>query len=470
MSNNILKSTTSVTMPWEEAATVSKTVVVDSRQRNCAKFPSPSKYRINLGDTFKNINAIELKGAIIPKSSYNVHSSNNKIDFSIGDQVASIKILNGGAGYTSVPNVIIATPLNAGLNATATAYISVHGVITNIQITFSGSGYIPSRPPPVIIDPPQNKKQAVYPVVIANVGTCYNAALRVGEYEIGGNPTEPTTSTPTNLLLEIQDAMNHQVNGGNYVPNSTSPFAVRLVSQYPLLGAEIGTPESFNTNSCKFNRIQIVNVNSDTWELLWCTGKNNIETSAGILGFNTVDSGIGISVVPVMFGADVIIPGGTAIRGYFDYNLNNDPDYVILSIGAGERNLDRIKSLDGGIDDRFCVLLFDNNNPETLHDITSLTPGGTVDVGGIDYLQGPIGRGTFWRTPGAVKPLKAGDFDGAKKISFKPPLGKLSSLSISFTKFGYRPGSSPQYYNMEGREHLLLFELSATDNRSQMKD
>ncbi len=209
---------------------------------------------------------------------------------------------------------------------------------------------------------------------------------------------------------------------------------------------------------------------SETWEFLWCSGQNEIETAAGILGFNTVDTGIGTSVSEISNFGGIIIPGGTAIRAQFDYNLNNDPDYVILSIGAGNQNLDRIKSLDDGLDDRFCVLLFDNNNPETLHDMSASSPSDIVAVSGIDYLQGPSGKGTFWRPPGGVKPIKAGDFDGPKKLSFKPPLGKLSNMTIAFTKFGYNPSSPIQYYNMEGREHLLLFEISATDNRSQMKD
>ena len=65
--------------------------------------------------------------------------------------------------------------------------------------------------------------------------------------------------------------------------------------------------------------------------------------------------------------------------------------------------------------------------------------------------------------------MKGTDFD-SKKLSFKPPMGKVNSLTIMFTKFGFRSGGVPQFYNMEGREHLLLFELTATDNRSQMKD
>jgi hypothetical protein len=237
------------------------------------------------------------------------------------------------------------------------------------------------------------------------------------------------------------------------------------VSQYPELGAIPGTPQAYETNACQFNRIQVVNVNSAVWQFLFCSGPNEIECAASILGFNTVDSEIGKAVGAVTSPGGVVTPLGTAIRGKFDYNLTNDPDYVVLTILTGDKNVDRITSFDDGLDHKFCVLLFDNNTPETLHDLS----GNTFDSNGSQYLQGPVGKGSFWRPTVSTKPSKGSDYD-IKKITFKPPISKLSTLTIMFTKYGYKPGTSPQFYNMEGREHLLLFELSSTDNRSQMKD
>jgi hypothetical protein len=49
--------------------------------------------------------------------------------------------------------------------------------------------------------------------------------------------------------------MNFAVNGTPYDPNSTNPFEVRLVSQYPRLDADPGTPEASETNASEFNRI-----------------------------------------------------------------------------------------------------------------------------------------------------------------------------------------------------------------------
>ena len=55
--------------------------VVDSRQRDCKLYPTPSNYRIPVDQIYKNITSIELKGAVLPKTAYGVHDSNNVIDF-----------------------------------------------------------------------------------------------------------------------------------------------------------------------------------------------------------------------------------------------------------------------------------------------------------------------------------------------------------------------------------------------------
>jgi len=465
---SIYKATDKATLPFQEVYNVTKSLVVDSRQRNCARFKTPSFYTLDLEHTFKNVTSLELKGAIFPKASYNIHSSNNKIDFAVGDFIARFYILYGGGGYTSAPTVTISAPLVVGgTNATATAVISSFGVVTNIILGTAGSGYIASTPPFVMFSPPNNAMQARQPKVLAIVGNRYTASLRIGEYEIGGNPIPPAV-LPSNILLEIQNSMNYVVNGGAYDPASTGPFAVRLVSQYPLLTAVSGTPEASDTNACLFNRIQVINTNSSSWEFLWNTGPNRIISAASVFGFNTNDSGIGIPIAGVTTMAGVLIPAGTAIRGSFDYNLKNDPDYVIMSVQLNNKRMDRLKSPDDGLDDTFAVLFFDNNNPETLHDLGASPTGSVITVGGVQYLQGGTGKGNFWRDAGAIKAIKGYDFD-TKRLSFKPPIGSVNNISVQFTKFGYKPGGAPLFYCTD-REHVLLFEISANDQRSAQRE
>src|SRR6185369_15055165 len=102
---NVYKDTQNARMPWTDPAPIAKTIIVDSRQRNCERYKSPAAYTLELDNVFKNVISIELKGAILPKSNYNIHSGNNKIDFAIGDFVSSFEILDRGAGYTVAPTV-----------------------------------------------------------------------------------------------------------------------------------------------------------------------------------------------------------------------------------------------------------------------------------------------------------------------------------------------------------------------------
>lgn len=466
-----LRSSFQAQHPSKQVYNVSKSVVIDSRQRNTNRYKYPNFYKLELGDVFKNISAVELKGIIIPKSSYNIHTSNNKIDFVIGDKVSSFKIIDGGSGYTTAPNITLSSPtLSGGTQATATSVINSSGVITNIILGLSGSGYEPSKPPIVFIDSPTGtgRKQAK---IVSVVGKHYTAELRVGEYSIGGNPIPPSTS-PSDLLLEIQNSMNYIVNntvsGTTYDTASTSPFVVRVVSQYPELGATAGTPEAADSNACKFNRIQITKVpngadpnDSQIWEILWGTGVNRLSSAHSVIGFNMVDTGVGITTGSINTGGGELIPAGDTIRALYDYNLKNDPDFVIMSLELGNENMDRISSLDDGLNDQFATIVFDANSPETLHDLSSGTGGSITNVGGIDYLEGPTGKGTFYREPGNLKSIKGADMD-LKKYVFKPAKAKVSSMMIKFTKFGYTPGSLPRPYDFMGREHTLLLELTAT--------
>ena len=431
--------------------------VVDSRQRDCKVYPSPSRYRIPIDQVYKNITSIELKGCILPKTSYNVHSSNNVIDFNIGDTVTRIDVKDGGSGYTVAPNVRISDPV-AGVTATATATI-VGTAVTSITIGVAGSGYNSSGPPFVFIDPPP--PGGAQATAVAIVGTRYQTKLRKGNYIIGGNNVPGTSVIPTGLLLEIQNAMNFAVNGGAYNPASISPFAVRLVSQYPELGAAAGTPEAAATNACPYNRIQITNVNSDPWEILWCSGKGSKNNARRLMGFNWMDDTIPTATPAINAGAGDIIPAGTTYRADFDFDLLDYPDYAILSFWAvADESFERIQSVSGdGLNRAFATMVFDANNPDNLLDLDGTT---NTDVGGIDYLEGEITRGDFYRPPGTTKALKGFDFD-QKYLEFSPAIGKLSYLNINFTKFGTQSGDLPNFYDFGGRDHLLIFEFSASD-------
>jgi hypothetical protein len=449
--------TTAATHP-SSTITIGKHIfVVDSRQRDCKLYPSPSYYRIDMGDTFKNISSIELKGCILPKSSYNIHSSNKYIDFVIGNSVTLITITNGGSGYTVAPTVTISSP-TSGTTATANATINTRGEVSSIAIVVAGSGYSASKPPLISISAPPYSTYSKTATAVATIGTLYTATLREGNYTLGGNPTPGTTTIPTGLLLELQNAMNYAVNGGAYNPASVSPFVVRAVSQYPDLYATAGTPQAFDTNACPFNRIQITNVLSSPWEILWCSGPNSTRNMRRVTGFEWMDSTRYVSTPAVNAGAGNLIPAGTTYRGSFDYDLIDDPNYAIMSFWAvSDESFERIQSKPvGGLNRAFATLVYDANLPENLMDL-----GGTSEsISSTKYLLGSLGKGAFWLPQGTTKPLKGFDFD-QKYLSFTPPLGKLSQLNIMFSKYGQKPGGEDELYDFQGRDHLLVFEFTS---------
>ena len=74
--------------------------------------------------------------------------------------ITSIKISDGGVGYSTNPSIIIQNPVGYGFTvgigttALATSSISVGGTVSAVNITNPGSGYTSSNPPLVIIESP----------------------------------------------------------------------------------------------------------------------------------------------------------------------------------------------------------------------------------------------------------------------------------------------------------------------------
>ncbi len=449
------------THPSEKIYVPENIIIIDSRQRDLTKYPSPSEYTVNLGDMYKNITEIELKGSVIPKTAYNIHNSNNKIDFNIGSTITSIIINKPGYGYSISPTVTIAAPYGPNpVQATATASIT-DGTLTSIFITNAGSGYYSGNPPQIYISPPPGS--SISPVVEAIVGTRYLATLRPGQYTIGGNPTAMTSKAGSGLIKEIQDSMNYAVNGGAYVSGSISPFQVRLVSQYPTLNPTVNSPEANTTNACLFNRIQITNVeNSGTefWELLFATGAHAKMSMSSVMGFPSVNTVNPVATVAVTDVTDA----GMSLRAAYDYNLQDDPKYVILTITSGNTDasfkFDRQNCANHSIDKTFASLVFDANSPNVIIDTS-----GTVN--GDGYLVGPVTKGPFWYPSGILKPVRGFDYD-QKILQLANANGRIERLTIKFTQFSPE-GYPTELYDFCNQNHQLIFSVKATDNQSGKK-
>lgn len=447
---------TRITHPSNKITSIERTFIVDSRERNTALYPYPSHYRINMPTDYKNVSAIELKGGVIPRSSYNLHSTNKYIDFSMGSTITAITILDGGAGYTSVPTVTITPPtLSGGTQATATATVNLTtGVVTGVVITDAGSGYSAAAPPTITL-----RNNGIWPTrearLVATVGTLYTAAMRECQITLGGNAAS-TGSAGLGLVQEIQDAMNYAYNGAPYVSGSLEPFEVRLVSQYPTLGAVAGTPEAAPTNGCPFNRIQITNTatgDAANWQLLFSSGPNAKLSAVNLMGFNRMDYQ---SVATTAVGG--LIDAGQTIRGDHDPDLLADPLYCIVSFSEGRVDMTRVDSENSSINRTFATMVFDANPPNVLTDLS----GTTENIDNVEYLTGALTKGTFWTPPGITKAIRGFDFD-RKLLQINGGAGKLASIEINFSKFSTLQDGRPEYYGFQARDHLLIFGFTQAD-------
>lgn len=426
---------------------------IDSRKRDHTIYKNPSHYKIDIGPEFKNISSIELKGAIIPKSSYNVHSTNNRIDFSIGNSVEKIKILNKGFGYSKIPLIKVDKPYEKnGIEAILRCTIDKSGCIDEIIIENKGSGYIPEKPPNVYIIA-NNKNPTIEAKLEIEIGNIYMAKLRESQYNIGGN-------LPSGLILEIQNAMNFAVNG-TYDNKSIKPFIVRLVSQYPILGSSIYSENNNDTNGTLFNRIQITNILEEKWSLLFLSGPNNNKSAHSVLGFRKIDYNNSFLTNSVEFEKKEIISKGLSIKSEFDYDLFDDPKYILFNFSSNTELLTRTTNLDSNLDNKFATIIFDANSTDTIKD----TNGDIEIIDEIKYLKGSLNKSSN----GLLKPLKGFDFD-QKKYNFIPPVQNFNTLEISFTKYGVDKSDEDSYYNFNGREHLLLFQLVGVDKKNFKKN
>jgi hypothetical protein len=263
---------------------------LDSRQRDFNKYPNSNNYNISIPERYRNVTSIELKAAMLPRSEYNVNSSNKCIDISVGDFISSVStfgspiITNKGKFITPgtyLLNIEAHTLNNVSfIQAEVNVIINSESKITTFIIVNSGSGYSYSKPPRISLFDFEN--------FIIKIGFQYTAELREGQYSIGGNPQyyDQTTSnsvqswTPNNLLCELENALSFSVfNNTDYcysrrpwtsessIASSTKDYPLffnsRLMSQYPQLdfykNGHNGNINNYSTNSCQFNRIYLTN-------------------------------------------------------------------------------------------------------------------------------------------------------------------------------------------------------------------
>lgn len=264
---------------------------IDSRQRDYKMYPNSNNYNLPIPDKYRNVTGIELKAAMLPRTEYNVNSTNKYLDISIGDYISNISIIgrnyvtNSKKPYHKSENVPlkIDSPYLGGIQAEILVDIDGSSSITNYKIINAGSGYSCSNPPKITLG------DNIFNV---KIGKQYISEMREGQYVIGGNPqfTNNENDTinvlqswvPTNLLCEIENCISNTIlenaeycySRKSWTSEYSNPelstsdypllFTCRLMSQYPSVESyEVGNTSSnsnnYGTNCCKFNRIYISN-------------------------------------------------------------------------------------------------------------------------------------------------------------------------------------------------------------------
>jgi hypothetical protein len=277
-------------------------------------------------------------------------------------------------------------------------------------------------------------------------GLTEKLTLTPGQYLIGSNVNGNINYKAdgsvvfTGLVAELQRVLNLHTNSGN-------DFNAFLVT----------TPESSGgtgTNAAILNRIAITN-SSVTFTINFTNQYYLSGSPFRVLGF--YKQVYTSSTINIIYGTDDIgsctqtnlIDETThtitiqSLVSVFDYDLKDDPQYLIMELEFGNKSAERVESLDIATNQKFAVIIYDSNDPDNIQNFNSTT---TVD----NAIQ--LG---FSRPAGRLKALKGTDFD-KKIVTFDPPI-TLENFKITFYKY------DNTYYNFHNREHLLTFELDVAD-------
>ena len=282
-------------------------------------------------------------------------------------------------------------------------------------------------------------------VVNGNIigGTTKQLYLTEGQYFIGTNYSGTSykpdgTVAIFGLMAELIAVLN-----SFYLPAIETHFNV-FIATIPGINGGTGNCASI------LNRIVITN---DTDDFI-INFSNNIYSSGSpfrTLGFNKQI--YQSSKTNVIYGTDNLgtctpaslqsnIPftiNIASLTSIYDYDLMDEPKYIIMELEFGNRSAERIESADIATNQKFAVIIYDANEPDNI--LSSYSPTGTVlfDT----------------KRPGRLKALKGSDFD-KKIIVFDPPI-TLENFKISFYKY------DNSFYKFHNREHLLTFELDVSD-------
>jgi hypothetical protein len=271
--------------------------------------------------------------------------------------------------------------------------------------------------------------------------------LTPGQYLIGSNVVGNTNYVSngssaylTGLIAEVQRVLNTHPNSGNAfnVFLATTPASNGGTGQYASVLNRIVI-----TNSSTDFTIDFTNTNYSSGSPFRILGFPKSIISSGLSNVIYSTDNLGTCTPDNLQGGITTMISIHSILGVFDYNMKDDPNYIIMELEFGNRVAERVESIDVATNQKFAVIIYDANDPDNISSYNSTT----VLTNGITISQ--------TRQPGNLKALKGSDFD-KKIVTFEPAI-TLENFKVSFYKY------DDTLYNFNNREHTLTFEIDVAD-------
>ena len=86
--------------------TITKTLVIDSRDRDYLKYPDSNSFKVEITEEFRDVTSLELVYGQIPNCNYNINKNNNMFYISEDTEITSVKIPEGQYTNNNLMNVL----------------------------------------------------------------------------------------------------------------------------------------------------------------------------------------------------------------------------------------------------------------------------------------------------------------------------------------------------------------------------
>lgn len=150
------------------------------------------------------------------------------------DQIASIKIIDGGTGYTTIPSIIF-IPTNGGVDALAYCTVN-NGSIYSVDVIFPGSGYLSA--PDIELSQPLGTLDVIQPstFVVSATSSIPNAVLFYSIYS-GSLPPGLELTSDGEIIGKVDKTQLTTFQGTTFDSNTTLVdvvyiFTVQANNQY----------------------------------------------------------------------------------------------------------------------------------------------------------------------------------------------------------------------------------------------